>query len=110
MDRTSKLVFARIDRKAAKLVAAGFLKSLIRAVPCRIHTVLTDNGVQFAQFERGTGLIFPHIFGRVAQENGIEHRLAKPYLPWTNGQAERKGSDRKILPLCIHRRVAAARP
>jgi transposase InsO family protein len=49
--------------------------------------VLTDNGVQFAQFERGSGLIFPHIFGRVAQENGIEHRLTKP--PWTNGQAER---------------------
>ena len=42
------------------MVAAGFLKSLIRTVPYKIHTVLTDNGVQFAQFERGSGLIFPH--------------------------------------------------
>lgn len=89
VDRTSKLVFARIYRKATKLVAAGFLKSLIRTVPYQIHTVLTDNGVQFAQFERGTGLSFPHIFGRVCLENGNEHRLTKPYHPWTNGQAER---------------------
>jgi len=89
VDRTSKLVFARIYRKATKLAAAGFLKSLIRTVPYRIHTILTDNGVQFIQREQGTSLTFPHIFGRVALENGIEHRLTKPYHPWTNGQAER---------------------
>jgi len=79
-------VFARIYRRATKMVAAGFLKSLIRTVSYKIHIVLTDNGVQFAHFERGSGLIFPHIFGRVAQENGIEQRLTKPYHPWTHGQ------------------------
>ena len=72
-----------------KMVAAGFLKALIRTVPYTIHTILTNNGVQFAQTERGTGLTFPHIFGRVCRENGIEHRLTTPYHPWTNGQAER---------------------
>src|SRR3546814_15081147 len=30
-----------------------------------------------------------HIFERVCLENGIEHRLTKPYHPWTNRQAER---------------------
>ena len=89
VDRTSKLVFARIYRRATKLAAAGFLKALIKAVPYRIHTILTDNGVQFVQRAQGATLMFPHIFGRVAQENGIEHRLTKPYHPWTNGQAER---------------------
>jgi transposase-like protein len=90
VDRTSKLVFARICRKATKLAAAAFLKSLVRTVPYRIRTILTDNGVQFVQPQRGQSrqwLI--HIFERVCLENGIEHRLTKPYRPWTNGQAER---------------------
>lgn len=90
MDRTSKLVFARIYRKATKLVAAGFLKALLRAVPYKIHTVLTDNGVQFIQHDRRTESGFiAHVFGRVCAENNVEHRLTKPYHPWTNGQAER---------------------
>ena len=42
--RTSKLVFARIYRKAAKLAAAGFLKALETA-PYRIDIVLRDSGV-----------------------------------------------------------------
>jgi transposase InsO family protein len=90
VDRTSKLVFARIYRNATKLAAAGFLKSLVRTVPYRIHTVLTDNGVQFVQLQRGQSRSYLiHIFERVCLENGIEHRLTKPYHPWTNGQAER---------------------
>jgi transposase-like protein len=43
VDRTSKLVFARIYRRATKLAAAAFLKVLIKAVPYPIHTILTDN-------------------------------------------------------------------
>lgn len=90
VDRTSKLVFARIYRKATKLVAAGFLKALTLAVPYKIHTVLTDNGVQFVQHDRkAEGGFTPHVFGAVCSERGIEHRLTKPYHPWTNGQAER---------------------
>lgn len=35
------------------------------------------------------GSFVAHVFGRVCAENAIEHRLTKPYHPWTNGQAER---------------------
>jgi transposase InsO family protein len=46
--------------------------------------------VQFVQPERGKNRGFLiHIFERVCRENGIEHRLTKPYHPWANGQAER---------------------
>jgi transposase InsO family protein len=52
--------------------------------------VLTDNGVQFVQHDkRAEAGFLAHIFGRVCAENGIEHRLTKPYHPWTNGLAER---------------------
>jgi transposase-like protein len=90
VDRTSKLVFARVYRKATKLAASAFLKVLIKTVPYKIHTFLTDNGVQFGERYQGVSQTWiGHIFGRTCQHNGIEHRLTKPCHPWTNGQTER---------------------
>ena len=89
VDRTSKLAFARIYRRATALVSAAFLKVLAKAVPYHIHTVLTDNGVQFAETGRRRVNGFHHPFDRMCRLLQIEHRLTKPYHPWTNGQAER---------------------
>ena len=36
-----------LHREAGKATAAQFLRNLIAAVPYAIHTVLTDNGIQF---------------------------------------------------------------
>ena len=47
IDRTSKFAFAELHEKATRRVAADFLLHLIKAVPYKIHTVLTDNGIQF---------------------------------------------------------------
>lgn len=88
IDRTSKFAFVRLVEKAGKMAAAQFLRDLIEAVPYRIHTVLTDNGVQFTNRSRDRSA-FHHIFDRVCEENGIEHRLTKVNHPWTNGQVER---------------------
>ena len=73
---------------------ADFLRGVVSAFPYSIHTVLTDNGMAFADLPKNrTGptrrYLGPHIFDRVCAENDIEHRLTKPYHPWTNGQAER---------------------
>jgi transposase InsO family protein len=88
IDRTSKFAFAQLYLKAGKMTAAQFLRDLIAAVPYAIHTVLTDNGIQFTNQARHK-YAFQHIFDRVYGENGIEHRLAKLKHPWTKGQVER---------------------
>ena len=69
-----------------------FLKALIAAVPCRLHTVLTDNGIQIADFQKSRWLdrrSRVHRFDQVCRANGIEQRLTKPNHPWTNSQVER---------------------
>jgi hypothetical protein len=43
IDRTSKFAFTELHEKATRRVAADFLLNLIKAVPYKIHTVLTDN-------------------------------------------------------------------
>jgi transposase InsO family protein len=80
---------------------AAFLREVVAVFPYAIHTVLTDNGMAFAdlpQYRDGpTATWMGHIFDRVCREHGIEHsiehsiehRLTKPDHPWTNGQAER---------------------
>jgi len=73
---------------------ADFLRGMVTAFPYQVHTVLTDNGMAFADLPKNRNgpsrrYLGAHIFDRVCAENGIEHRLTKPYHPWTNGQAER---------------------
>jgi transposase InsO family protein len=75
-------------QKPIKWLAAQFLRNLIATVPYTIHTVLTNNGIQFTNRKRDL-CAFQHIFDRVCQESGIDHRLTKTNHPWTNGQVER---------------------
>ena len=93
IDRTSKFAFARLEESANIYTAAAFLRALIEAVPYKIHTVLTDNGIQFCDLPSRrngpTARLCTHMFDRTCRENGIEHRLTKPNHPWTNGQVER---------------------
>jgi hypothetical protein len=88
IDRTSKFAFTQFHQKAGKMMAAGFLRDHVPAVPYAIHTILTDNGIQFTNRACDQSA-FEHIFDRVCADNGIEHRLTKLKHPWTNGQVER---------------------
>jgi transposase InsO family protein len=93
IDRTSKFAFVELHEKADRPTAVRFLEALIAAVPYRLHTVLTDNGIQFADLPRNrdgwTARYRVHRFDQICRTNGIEHRLTKPNHPWTNGQVER---------------------
>ena len=102
VDRTSKFAFVELHEKATRRVAGDFLRALIKAVPYKIHIVLTDNGTHFTTpgnicsaaadiklaIENGEP-IWAHAFEYACAQNHIDHRLTKPRHPWTNGQVER---------------------
>jgi transposase InsO family protein len=102
IDRTSKFAFTELHEKATTRVAADFLRALLKAVPYKVHTVLTDNGIHFTD-PRGEcwrpaeikammarkELFRAHAFELACAQNDIDHRLTKPKHPWTNGQVER---------------------
>ena len=52
IDRASKFAVAQLVEKADKRTAWEFLEHLLEVVPYRIHTILTDNGIQFADQPR----------------------------------------------------------
>ncbi len=102
IDRTTKFAFTELHEKATRRVAGDFLRNLIKAVPYKIHTVLTDNGTHFttpgnissAAADIRIALdnnepLWAHGFELACAQNHIDHRLTKPRHPWTNGQVER---------------------
>jgi transposase InsO family protein len=105
IDRTSKFAVARLYEEAARPTACQFLEEILAVVPYRIHTLLTDNGIRFAEQPRNRNTILARQsrFDMICEANGIEHGLIKPNHPWseedqltvrgtvspTNGQVER---------------------
>ena len=80
IDRTSKFAFVELHEKATMRVASDFLRALIKAVPYKIHTVLTDNGIQFADLPRNrskpTAMWRGHAFDRACRQLRLPGRPA----------------------------------
>ena len=91
IDRTSKFAVTQLVDTADRRTAWEFLEHLLQAVPHRIHTILTDYGIQFADQPRNRNAAHSRQmrFHMICEANGIEHRLTRPNHPWTNGQVER---------------------
>ena len=51
-DRTLKLAHAELHLNQNRDTACRFLQQLIEIVPYRIHTILTDNGIQFTNRQK----------------------------------------------------------
>jgi integrase-like protein len=114
IDRTSKFAYVELHERATTSISRKFLLNLIAAVPYKIHTVLTDNGLHFTDptgeswapadiKERiANGKPFrAHAFEHACAISDIDHRLTKPRHPWTNGQVERM--NRTIKQATVHR-------
>lgn len=74
IDRTSKFAFVKLHERATRRTASEVLRRLVKAVPYKIHTVLTDNGVQFCytpQHRNGaTAQCGVRMFDRICQKRG----------------------------------------
>jgi hypothetical protein len=94
--------FLDLHEKATTAISRDFLLRLIAAVPYKIHTVLTDKGIQFTTPGAGGSavplireaiangeLCRTHAFELACARNDIEYRTTKAKHPWTNGQVER---------------------
>ena len=58
------------------MTTAQFLRHVIEAVLYKIHTLLTDNGIQFTH-RRQDKQARMSLFERVCHEHGIARRLTK---------------------------------
>ena len=99
INRPSKFAVTQLVEKANRKTARDFLERLLEAVPYRIHTILSDNGIQFTEQPRNRNTIYsrPMLFDMICEANGIEHRLTKPNHPWTNGQVERMNRMNRMI-------------
>ena len=89
IDRVSTLTYVEFRDDMRKMNGADFLHCVINAFFDKFHTVLTDNGVAFADLPKNRNkpihaFLGTHIFGRVCNENDITHRLMKLTLPLKN--------------------------
>ena len=64
----------QLVKKTGRTSASAFLMALIKAVPYKIHIVLTDNGIQFTfppRYADGpTARYMTHMFDMRCRDNG----------------------------------------
>ncbi len=103
IDRATRWVFLHIYGDMSDKSSVDFLRRLKLASPIKITKLLTDNGSQFTdrfttKDRKPSG---QHAFDKVCAAMSIEHRLAPPRHPQTNGMVERFNG--RISELLQHR-------
>ncbi len=84
IDRVSRFTCVAFREDAGKMDGADFLLGVVSAYPYAIHTVLTDNGMAFADLPKNRGrhpavkaMFSGHIFDHVCKQQGIQNNLTK---------------------------------
>jgi transposase InsO family protein len=91
IDRATRWVFLHTYADMTDVSSVDFLRRLKLASPIKITKILTDNGSQFtdrftSKNKKPTG---KHAFDLACASIAVEHRLAPPRHPQTNGMVER---------------------
>jgi transposase InsO family protein len=91
IDRATRWVFMHIYADMTEASSVDFVRRLKLASPIRISKILTDNGSQFTdrfatKDKKPSGR---HAFDAACSSIAVEHRLAPPRHPQTNGMVER---------------------
>ena len=90
IDEYSRWRFVEAFEEHSTYSSAQFLTHLIQAFPMPIDCVQTDNGLEFTKrFAAYGGSDKLTLFQRKLQENGIKHKLIRPFTPRHNGKVER---------------------
>ena len=91
IDRATRWVFLRVYNDQSEASSTDFVRRLGQAAAFKITKILTDNGSQFTDrfTSKGKEPSGQHAFDLQCKAQGIEHRLAPPRHPQTNGMVER---------------------
>ena len=90
IDEFSRWRFVEAFEEHSSYSSALFPEHLIKAFPCPIECVQTDNGQEFTKrFSSHGGSDKPTIFQVRLMEHGIRHKLIRPFTPRHNGKVER---------------------
>ena len=90
IDEYSRWRFVEAFEEHSSYSSMLFLQHLVKAFPCPIECVQTDNGQEFTKrFSSHGGSDKPTIFQLRLQQLGIRYKLIRPFTPRHNGKVER---------------------
>lgn len=88
IDEYSRWRYVEAFEEHSTYSSAVFVEHLVRAFPCRIECIQTDNGSEFTSCftsRRDKPTLFQARLG----QHGIRHKLIRPFTPRHNGKVER---------------------
>jgi transposase InsO family protein len=93
IDRATRLPFYHWYETKSADNTVDFVNKCVAFFPYTIHSILTDNGLEFTNRRlvnpKSKKLIKPSKLDDFCEKNKIVHRCTAPYTPQTNGMVER---------------------
>lgn len=89
IDEYSRWRYVEAFEEHSTYSSAKFLEHLLQRFPMPVECIQTDNGSEFTKRFSTPGRETLTLFQRVLKEQGIRHKLIRPFTPRHNGKVER---------------------